>query len=176
MRNIFLFILLMSFLSGCISKEEKTIQLEEKHKQQQELERKIIISNLVAKYNIKYKWDTLSYNYSINYRSVIESKSQLIEFNDIIDIYTKDSCGYVSLKAGFYPSFYFNFPITKEQESELLNRHNELIFVVSVSEIRKVRFELEVEIGNGELESLNLTNSPDFIGKGEIIEIVSTNK
>jgi len=174
MRNILLFAVLIFFVFGCTSHEEKKI--EEQNKQQQELEKDIIISNLVTKYSIAYKWDTLKYYYSINYRNVIESKNQLIEFVNITDIYTKDSSEYVSLQTGFFPSFNFDFPITKEQESKLLNIDDDLILVVSISEIRKIKFELEGEIEDGVSTTINLTNSIDFIGKGEIIEIVSTNK
>ena len=160
MRNIILLTVIASLLFGCISQEEKKKQEEEQHRRQKAAEREKVISNLVTKYNITFEWDTLRYNYSINYKPVIESKCQLIEDHEVIDIYTKDSCEFVSLKSGDYPEFYFDFPITKEQESIFLNGHH-LLLIVSISQIRKL----------GNFDPLT-----DFIGKGKIVDIISTTK
>lgn len=173
MRNIILLTVFASLLFGCTSQEEKKKQVEEQHKQQQAEEKKKVISNIATKYNITYEWDTLNYDYSINYRPVIETKYQLIDDIEVIDIYTKDSSEFVSLKSGFYPAFYFDFPITKEQENKFLNG-DDLILIVSISEIRKLRFELAGEIEDSESARVNLDLSTDFIGKGKIIDMVST--
>jgi hypothetical protein len=174
MRNI---ILISSYilLFGCTSQEEKKKQEEELPEQHQADEKEKVISNLAKKYNITYKWDTLNYDYSINYRPVIETKYQLIADIEVIDIYTKDSREFVSLKSGLYPTFYFDFPISKEQENKFLNGDG-LILIVSIDEIRKLRFELAGEIEDSESARVNLDISTAFIGKGKIIEIVSTTK
>jgi hypothetical protein len=175
MKNVILLTVLVSLLFGCTSQEEKKKKEEEQHRQQQSAENKRVISNLTTKYNIIYEWDTLHhYDYSINYKPVIESHYQLIGRFYITDVYMKDSIEYVSLEVLTYPHFYFDFSITKEQEIKLINGdsnrfRNDLILVVSVNEIRKIKFELTGETD----EEIKLDHTLSFIGKGKIIDIVS---
>lgn len=149
-------------------KEEKKKQEEEQNNQQKADEKKKAIATLATKYNITYQWDTLNYLYSINYIPVIETKYQLIDDIQVVDIYAKDSIEYVSIKSGVYPAFYFDFPITKEQENKFLDG-DDLILIVSIDEIRKIR-----ELG-GKIE-VSEHLSKNFIGKGKIIDMLSTNK
>jgi len=175
MRRIILLTVLITILLGCTSQEERKYHEEKLHEQQQKIEREKIISGLVIKYNISYIWKSkydINEEYSIAFKSVIESHYQLISDIEIIDIYLKDSIEYVGIKVGFMPTIYFDFPITKEQEIKLLNRNSEFVFVVSIKEIRKIKFEI-----TGEYDAtVNLENSNDFIGKGQLIEIASTLK
>lgn len=205
MKNIVLLTVLTTMLFSCTSQEEKNKQQAEKYKQQedqqkqqQENEKKKIISNLVAKYNILYKWDTLHYRYSINYKPVIESRYQLIDHIEIIDIYEKDSSQYVSLRTGSYPSsfgeiqfldlrfhdtfdllggyrsFYFNLLISKEQISKMTRSDGDLILIVSVSDIIKnKKLSLTGKMDDANYSLINLETTPEFIGNGKIIDIVS---
>jgi hypothetical protein len=77
----------------------------------------LVTNNFTKKYNITYQWDTLHYTFSVDYKYVIETKYQLINQFELIDIYEKQGISFVSIKAGAYQSFYFDFPITKEQEN-----------------------------------------------------------
>lgn len=140
-------------------------------KENQKVEKAALSKKLTSKYSIRYNWDTLSFDYSVEYKLILKSKNQLIGNIRINDIYEKDSIRYVSIVAGSYPSFYLDFPISLEQESKLLSDDKDLIFVVSISEIRKLRFSLNSEIEDGEPASVSLDNSDDFIGRGTIIEI-----
>lgn len=137
-----------------------------------------IISELVSKYNIKYQWDTLDYNYSIDYKPVIESKYQLIDRIEINDVFEKDSIYFISVNISYYPSFYFTFPISQDQFEQIYNvaDNTDLIFVVNITEIRKIQFTLNGKIEDTEYASVNLERSDDFIGKGRIIEIITSKK
>lgn len=173
MRNTILLIILTTLFFGCTSQKAKEIQEKARQKHHKEMEMKKIISDLITKYKIAYTWDGLDEEYSIAFKPVIESPYQLISDIEITDIYLKDSIEYVAIKVGFMPSFYFDFPITKEQEIKLLNTNSEFAFVVSIREIRKIRLEI-----TGECDaSVNIENtSSNFIGKGQLIEIASTLK
>jgi hypothetical protein len=152
---------------------------EKQNTEQFETNKKKVIDSLVSKYNIIYSWDTLGFqiinNYSINYKPIIDSKYQLIDNIEISDIYEKGSVEYVSIKTGYYPSFYFDFPITKEQEKKLVQTDGDLIIVVSIAQLRKIKLSIEGEIED-EGTTVNLANSNDFIGKGKIIDILSIKK
>ena len=163
------------FLSCGLNRQQK----KEKQKKENEEIKYKVISGLVSKYNIKYKLDTLyypEYQYTIDFKPVINSKFQLIDYFEIKDIYEKDSCEYISLSAGFFPSIYFDFLITIEQGEKLRNEDNKLLLVVSISNIKKINFSLEGQIENSVSATVDLKNSDNFLGKGRIIEIISLKK
>jgi hypothetical protein len=195
MRNFILLTVFTSILLGCTSQEVKKKQeelheqklVDKKHEQKLVDKKKKVIANIKTKYNITFHWNDLSYPYSIDYKPVIETKYQLIDFegpyiSQLIDIYTKNGTEFVSLKIGIMSTFFFDFPITKEQENKFRSGH-ELILIVSIDEIRKLRFELagEIEDKDSEVASVALSYSefglfPKFIGKGKIIDIVPMTK
>lgn len=174
MRNIILLTVLISLLFGCTSQEEKKRQEEEKYFQQQVDEKIRIIDNLTTKFNIHYKWDTLNYDFSLDYNPVIKTKYQLIDDIEVINIYSKDSSEYISIKSGIDRAFYFDFPITKEQETKFLNE-SDLILIVSISDLNKIQFEFTGEVEASDYAKVNLDLSNDFIGRGNIIKIISIN-
>jgi hypothetical protein len=63
-----------------------------------------------------------------------------------------------------------------EQEIKLRQKDNDIILVVSISSIRKIKLSLEGEIEDSENARVQLENSKDFIGKGKIIDIVTLKK
>jgi hypothetical protein len=179
MKNIISILILTSILFSCISEEEKKTEKEKNAKELSKQEKEKVIDKLVSKYNITYSWDTLGllhYRFSVDFNPIINSKYQLIERININDIYEKDSIKYISIKSGFYPAFYFDFPITMEQEIKLRQKDNDIILVVSISSIRKIKLSLEGEIEDSENARVHLENSKDFIGKGKIIDIVTLKK
>jgi len=173
MKNILLlaFLIIMVFVSCNADKKQSADQFK--------TDRKKIIDSLVSKYKITYNLDSLDVklwdSYSINYKPMIESNYQLIDDITISDIYEKDSLEFVSIKTGYYPAFYFDFPISKEQEKILLRKDDDLIFVVSISQVRKIKLSIQGEVENDGV-SVNIGSSTDFIGKGKIIDIVSIKK
>jgi len=161
-------------LFSCVLNNETR---EKKEREQQKKGRSKIIDEIVSKYSIIYMWDTINYSFSVDFKPVINSNYQLIDDNEITDIYEKDSCMYVSLKAGsgFYNDYFFDFPISPAQENILKNKDNDRVLVVSIKDIRKIKFTLEGEYDEFGT-SINLENSSSFIGNGKLIDIICTNK
>jgi len=152
MKNISLLCLLIVLFS-CNS-ENKVIENENSVKEEK------VIKALVSKYNIKYLWDTLNYKYSVDYKPIIDSKYQLIDYIEIIDIYEEDSSFFIFSNISYYPSINFTFSLSKVQIDQIYNStidNIDLIFVVNISELKK------------DIES----SLPKFNGKGSIIEIKS---
>lgn len=117
LKNLLFLLTLILVISCTLSeesekKERKNHQIEESKlnidqpnlkEENKIIEKGKIISNIKEKYNLFYKWDTLIYNYSIDYKPIIESKYQLVEKFEIIDIYEKDNVQYVLLMTGLIP-------------------------------------------------------------------------
>lgn len=182
MKQIFLFFALIVFLSSCTSEKKRKEAEKREIKKQNEINREKTIEAIASKYAIKYQWDTLEYTHSIKYEPVLESKYQLINSIEIDDIFRKDSSYYISLNVSYYPSFYFTFPVTQDQLTQISNDNDnsDLIFIVSITDIRKVQLILKGEIEDESASvnirsSVKLKRSNDFIGKGKIVEIIRIN-
>ena len=170
MKNaLLLTFLLITLLMSCESNKKQNLS-------QVAMDKKNIIDSLISKYKIGCDFSSFEMkftnNYSIDYKYLINSKYQLIDDIIISDIYEKDSVEYVSIRTGLFPTFYFDFPISKEQEKMLVKEDNDLVFIVSISKIRKIRLSIEGE-NDEEGAIVNIDNSNDFIGKGKIIDIIS---
>jgi len=174
MKKIVIFCFIaVSFFSCILNNGDR----EKEKREQQKKEKSRIIDGIVSKYSITYMWDTINYSFSADFRPVISSNYQLIDNNEITDIYERDSCMYVSIKAGsgFYNDYFFDFPISYAQENILKSKDNNRVLVVSITDIRKIKFTLEGEYDEFGI-SINLENSSSFIGKGKLIDIISTTK
>jgi hypothetical protein len=158
MKGIFLLLLLTLTFVSCTSEVEKVRDEKEKLKKLKKIETKKIIDSLVTKYNVSYNWDTLrfrKYQYTSDFKPIINSNCQLITDIDVDDIYEKDGIQFVSISDGNYS---FDFPITMEQEVKLREEKCNIIMVVRISKITKI---------------VDVNNLNDFIGSGEIIDIVT---
>lgn len=156
-------------LFSCNSKDKNS--KEEQKKQEEEYITKIT-AELASEYNIVYKWDTLDYAFSIDYKSVINSKHQLIENIEIKDIYVKDSIEYVSIKTGLSPSFHFIFPITKAQENLFTQKDNKILLVVSITNLKKVDIAYEEDLIESEGTIIDSEFFTHFSGNGQIVNII----
>jgi hypothetical protein len=119
MKKIIFFIpvlVLISILVSCSSDKEKKVEAEKQLK----VEKEILIGNLISKYDIQYKWDTLGYKYSIEYEPVLSSKYQLIDKFTISDIFKKDSSMYIQIRVAYYPTFFFLLSINSDQLDKIL--------------------------------------------------------
>lgn len=168
LQNIFLCITLLLIFSCSSNEEAEKTRL----KKELELHENSLVNRLTNEYRTSYDWDTLNYDFSIEYTPVLETSSQLIKDIDIIDIFRKDSSEYVLLKTGYYRGFYFEFPISLEQRNKLLEK-NKLILVVGIEELRKLKFELTESYDETPFATINPDISLDFIGKGQIKKIVA---
>lgn len=175
MKNLIVFLTLITFFCACNADLVKKDKQEKKDAETNKINKGKIIKELNSKYNISYKWDTLHSNYEIDYKPVINSDYQLIADFRINNIYEKDSSEYISIMVGDlesykeYPYYYFDFPITQEQEKKI--RQKDVILVVCIKKIKKIKFAIESD-QYGEDVTINLKNSNDFSGEGKIIEII----
>ena len=191
-------LLLIGIVALALNEREKKKSEQEEYEQSQAneiKEEKIYeqnktneISHLVSKYNIKYNWDTLSYEFSLEYRPVINSGYQLATRVELLDVFEKDGVAYALMRIGRYQSFYIEFPISKEQEGKLLGNNNggscnclwsscKCLLVVDITSVQKIKYELaSVVRENGENASLVIDDSEDFFGKGTIVDIVFISK
>ncbi|MCE2972389.1 MAG: hypothetical protein LW852_02980 [Sediminibacterium sp.] len=161
MKNFILIILLTSILVSCTSEDEKMKNEEERLKELKNIETNKIIDSLVYKYNISYNWDTLrfrKYRYTSDFKPIINSNCQLITKIYVDDIYEIDGIQFVSISN---ERFSFSFPISMEQEIKLREEKSNIIMVIRISNIKKI---------------VDEDSSNDFIGSGEIIDIVALKK
>ena len=173
----------MAFYS-CISEVKKKEAKEKKDNEQYSIIKDKIKENLISKYSIKFELDTLTFPFEIDYKPVINSKYQLINQFAINNIYSKDSIEYISIRTGvdfyfyseYFPVFYFDFPITKDQEKEIRQNVNNITLVISIEKIQTIKFALEAEIEESASAKIILKNSNNFIVKGKIIEIIKLPK
>jgi hypothetical protein len=176
MKIIFPLLIFVLIISACKSeKSKKKIEAREFREQREKAEEQIKdieINKLVSKYQIDYMWDTLSYRYSVKYKPVINSGFQLVDGFSVHDIFENDSILYASIKTGSYPSFYFEFPISREQQDKLLDNDHEILLVISVNSIQKIRFEMNAESEDSESSYLNIDYSDDYFGKGKLVDVV----
>lgn len=156
-------------------------------------EKEQFIFDLVKKYNIKYEWDTLKYDYSINYLPVIESQYQLVNNFRINDIYEKEGDQFISIKTGYFPDdilfiyfldkddlepcFSFDLKVTTEQMDRLNKTKDDFILVVNITDIIKKQPYLLKGAANGEsMENIELVTMPEFIGNGKLIDVITLTK
>ncbi|MFI5218953.1 MAG: hypothetical protein ACHQNT_05635 [Bacteroidia bacterium] len=177
MKSTILLCALTSLLFSCSSNEQSRI---DDDKRSLEEIKTNAINELTSKYHIKYLLDTLSYSdfkYSIDFKPIIASKFQLIDRFILKDIYEKDSCAYVSIEAGTLPTLHFDFQISNEQVRKFKQKEENIILVVSMSSVSKIKFPFIGEIDEEGSMTINLDFiSFDFIAKGEIIDIVLIKK
>ncbi len=175
MRNFVGALMIGMVLISCTNNEKKA---ESKRIEQINIHEKMVINNLKEKFGIIYQWDTLTFDYSVDYKPVIESNFFMIN-----DIYEKNDELFLSVKTGFYHSFYFDFPITRDQElffRKIEDRWSDSFFiVVSMHAVNKIRIKIESEAdiqgddNSSWVVSWNkMDASEDFFGTGEIVEII----
>jgi len=186
-------LIFLIFFAACGGKSKNNSQT--KNNEQTEIQQKYIkdsISNferneqlslLGKKMNIQYMWDTIYHRYTYEYQPILETKKQLLRDFDIFDIYYKDSILYIYLHTSNYsPIFNFELSISSENlnllkklQSDTLNP--DFVFIVSIEKLKKYRLKLETDIDDAQTEnesvSIDFDYSDDFIGKGEINEIIT---
>lgn len=95
MQNLTLYGFLILILFSCSKKSEKEIMKEriendkDARRTINEIENRETIKKIISTYNIESKWDTIKFDYTIDYKKILKQKYQLIEKYKIIDIYEK---------------------------------------------------------------------------------------
>ncbi len=136
------------------------------------------IRNLKNQYKIQYSWDTLSFEHSIDYQKIIDSKIQVIQNFEILDIFKQNDDINIKLKVGFGDDLYVILNCNQNQIDAIKNDKNKSFFnsntilVVSVNEIKKMNFQVSTENYDEEYPSIELDEEAGFIAKGKLIEVI----
>ncbi|MEZ4908982.1 MAG: hypothetical protein R2771_15390 [Saprospiraceae bacterium] len=183
--NKLIFIFLSFFLIGCYNNEKTEREIQEEYRTRienvnKEFEEKQI-QKIVDEYQIKYCWDTMNYEFSIEYDTIINSGIQLIEDMTLIDVFRIDSIVYLKTECHASPNIYFNLATSNPTIwKEIINKKDKnslsykYIFIVKIHEIKKVLFEYDVYEGDFDeyIEcSASLEDSENFVGYGELIGV-----
>ena len=164
MKKAILIGLTLISLMACETKNNKPDKDEEQKVLQNKKEN--LLSELTEKYAVEYLIDTLRYNYSIQFKELLETDYQIISRFRILDIYKKDSITYISIETGFLPTIYFELEIPTNQVKKLLELEkcyfctHDGIFVVKILNIKK-----------GKSCSTEVKSIMSFWGNGKVIEI-----
>lgn len=181
MRNNFigsLFILSLFFFGGCgESSREKEIR---ERIEQDRKEKDNYISNIVSQFGIKYCWDSIYFEHSIDYQPVLNTQYQLINNFSISDIYTKNGSTYTFITVGLFEKIYFELECTQEQIDLLRNKktysdnsQNETLLIVSVSEIKKINFPVTIEYYDDDFNySTESDDEEGFKANGRLVDLV----
>lgn len=198
MKKLYILIPCLTLLISC----NKIREIKDKKRFEILMNQKaLIIDKITSDYNILYHWDSLDYSNSIDYMQVTNTKFQIIDNFSVGDIYwnKKDSSYHITVSLGYYPSFYFDLfcsdsllQVIKEKYSrefsigdkweyieEIVDdeaQNKDLILIVRISDIRKLRFKIDSETeGEGEdiSSSILIEESDDFIGKGTLYSVLS---
>lgn len=137
-----------------------------------------IIKEWNEKYAVNAIWDTLDYAYSIQYESIINGGYQLIEVVQVLDNFSHNDTAYASVGTSVFPSFYFVLKLTNAQLQKMLDLEpgvfsrwdKEFTMLVRIDKIRQFGVTLEADF-DGEYITVNFTDSYDFFGRGDLIDI-----
>jgi hypothetical protein len=173
-------IVVSTLLLGCNSPSKSNSIEKQELYLEQENDKKLQERLLTEKYNIKYDWDTLAYNYSIQYDHIIDGDYQLISNLGISDIFKNDETYNLRIQCGYLPYYFIVRTDNFTQISPLLNKLNtdkyydDFLMVVEIKEIKKGLFELNAISEVSEYEDasyIELDPSISFFGTGNLIEI-----
>lgn len=179
--NKVILVLLLVFSFGCNTEENQ--KRKESEIKQVEIENKI--SKLVKENHIVFKWDTLDYPYTIQYKNIVlKSEKQLIERAKIIDIFEKDSITIVRLSCNNYPMFIMDLIVRDKkyldgiiQNTSKYQELENVIIIVSIKKIQKMTLDIYPiddyydadEYGNQQYTKLDLQGSDSFLCEGELL-------
>ena len=147
-----------------------------------------VIRKIANKYNITYKFDTISVYYSVDYEKYINSGFQILEIYFIHDIYKIKEKYFLALKVD---DVYLDMIIPRRELSKIidLNNINKIVFpisekewdgiilIVKIFEIKKIRFEdikeiyMSVMTEDERYSEHQSDDSNKFFGKGEVIKV-----
>ncbi|WP_340114872.1 hypothetical protein [Maribellus mangrovi] len=172
LRIVFVILAILFVLCSCDEKKSK----EELVFEQQKARRESVKNDLTQKYNISYSWDTLRFNYSIQFQDIIDESNHLITYFDIVDIFKENNQNYLFIEAMIIPRTYLKLQISDKLFLNMKDKLNEARFhrgfiVVKIREIKKIIFESKVELEGDDIYLRHETTN-DFIGSGEIVDMV----
>ncbi len=176
LKRTFYIILICTFIYSCgPSESEENAELDKMEKQQF---RDKTIRNLINQYGIKYSWDTLSFEHSIDYQKIIDSEIQMVQNFEILDIFKENENIYIKLQVGLMDDLYVILNCNQNQLDAIKDSenkgpfHSKMIFVVSVNEIKKMNFQVSAENYDEEYPSIELDEEAGFLAKGKLIDVI----
>jgi len=173
MKKIYSFIVILLIVISCnVNEKEKQEESDKKFEKQRvdsiNQKFKEVISEVTFKYNVRYKWDTLSFKYSYEYLPVVKSTYQIIEHFIIEDIYLNDTTYTISLHVGKGNIFYSKMGISIPSFNLKLS--------ISKGFIKQITDKQKMNCLLVEIDTLYKINTSLFRGRGRIIEIFSIKK
>lgn len=135
--------------------------------------------------NIKYRWNTLDFEFTSDYDKVIHTNRQIIDKPYIYDFYTKANKKVLKLKVTGEKSFVFDLEIPNGVSMDIIS-HNlgddyilNCILIVSIEKIHKIPFIINsyYEEEDGEIYPyIELEENYNFKGSGKLIKITPIKK
>jgi len=177
-----LFLLILATLCNCKSSVEQKSEYEIKWDKINQ-KTKEIRAEITKEYNIQYTWDTLAFDYTVQYEKVLKSEYQLIHVPVINDIYFQN--GEYIISVFIYGSrhrgnFYFELIVPEHlvQKTDFIKlgdkRNARFFFVVKIKQIKKYEFEVKSILEEND-SRVRIDVSDAFHGTGELIEIFEQN-
>ena len=174
------------------------ISCEEKKKKKEQAEIDIVkveIQKMAEKYDAIQDWDTLDFDYTIQYQDLFSDSNRLIlidKYVDITDIKKDRNKYYISGNSNFYPTFYFRLECEKSQIYSLMNMdisyRSNIGLISKITSVKKLVILLGSEIdydykqtGEYSYETnpysyLQIQGTDDFLLTGKLIDFYIKNK
>lgn len=189
-KTLTLFSILI-ILTACGDSKDKTDTAKKKEFVNQ------AIKQLAEKYNAVQGWDTLDFDYTIQYQDILSDSNKFILLDmyvDITDIYKKNNKYFVSGNCGSYtyPIFYFRLECTKSQINSLINtdisNRSDIGLITKITGVKKLDIIIgseidydEIEIGENSYESIpysyvQIEESDDFLLTGKLVDFYIKNR
>lgn len=187
MHKLLTFLSIITLVSSCGNKERED-----------DLATKRIATIEIKKLGDKYKaiqnWDTLDYDYTIQYQELFSDTNKLVLLDDwviITDIKEENNKNIVVGECGFYPTFYFKLECDKSQINKLINMDisygSHIGIIAKITDLKKPELELvsEVEYDIEETDEnhyetiaysyLQIEGANDIFLKGKLIDFYVKN-
>ena len=175
MKNLIYVIFALLTLFACGRNDEKSDRVKEIERLNSN--KNNVKAELTKKYNIQYSFDTIDYDYSIQFTELLSSKYQLISDITVHDICLKNGVLILSIQTGFAPTYYFDLSISKEQAKQIIDYDKsnfyepEAILVIQTFEVCKMTH----PINYYDMDEVKHSYLNIFSCKGQVLEIQLTN-
>ncbi|AEV33834.1 hypothetical protein Oweho_2876 [Owenweeksia hongkongensis DSM 17368] len=173
---LYLFLILLT-----ISCKDETSSKHEHEKQNDKKES--AIDDFATKHNALQHWDTVNYDFSLQYQELFTDSPQPLMIDDsrIIDVYRKDSTYFIFGEALDYPFFYFRLEIERGQAKKIIDSNikpydNKIAIVTMPTSIRQLDFILNAEFFDEHQYRIVLDGGGDFFLEGKMIDFLLLQK
>lgn len=179
-KNWIIGLLVVFSFSYC---DDNSKTAEELTREENELKEQIILKEIVDKYDVKYRLDTLRrYYFTCDFEDLLNTKYQIIKRYDVFDIYRKSGIYYAEIRIWGYKHKILKLKMSDGDKETMLglNRNKtgyvyrqkrETALVVSLNDIKKVDFSIQRIDEGDDYYQMEIESAEGFIGSGELIAI-----